>query len=1102
MRHDMRHNRHANKGSFLQHFQTAVILALTVLLCGATLSAQFTTASLGGTVTDATGASMPEAQVTAKNTDTGLVFNVTTTSTGAYLFSRLPVGSYELTVQKDGFSNYVQTGITLTVNLAATQNVTMQVGAVTESVSVLGDVELITSRTATAGQVVGQKPIIELPLNGRRPERLIYLTAGTLDLGRDRCRICGHGGVYPGEETAGVNGAGIGQVNFQLDATSNNDTYINISLPFPNPDAVQEFNVQTSNFTAEYGNASGAIVNIVTKSGTNSLHGSLFHFLRNGSLNSRQFFGTEQDKLKRNQFGGSIGGPIIKDKMFFFGTYQGTRLRDEPSGIVSFVPTADQRTGDFSNLLPDVQLVDPVTGADIVGNMITSINPVSQFFLDRIPLPDDNATGRVTFAGSKKVETENQFLTKVDFTSGKHTVTGRYFFTDFDAPPEVVTDNILAATSAGNAVRVQNFSLNHTYTASPTLLINSTFGLNRQRGGSLSSAPFSLADAGAAIIGPESSSLASPPELVITVTDGFRIRTNHLGDFDRGDFTVREVVTKIAGAHELRFGGEAVRVTNHIINTFQMASQVSFSGELSGNGLADFMLGRSSRFRQGGGEFKDLRGTRWGFFVQDNWRATPRLSVNLGVRWDPYIPYYDREGRVVCFQPGTTTASQQFPGAPLGFLFGGDNADPGCPKAGSDNDWANIGPRVGLAYRLTDDGKTTLRGGFGVYYTPIQTSNMNPFTNIAPFAGTFTLNDVAFEDPYDTAGGGSNPFPNNFGPEIPPSNFVFEPRNDIRAYFALDFQIPQLNTWNVRLERQIGNDWVGSIAYLGNKATFLPVTTDENAANFIPGVDGAGDPLSTVGNTDDRRPISNFLRVRRQDAAANSSYHALQFNLQKRFASGYSILTNYTWSRTIDDKDASNPFNRRGSRGLAREDVEHNFKFSNIYNLPRLDLTGAASKILNGWQVNSIVTWQSGFPFTVGSGRDNSFSGVRGDRADTLGNATLSSDRPRAEQLLEWFDTSMFVPNARGTFGNAGRNILRGPKFFNADMSLLKTTNITEQVDVQFRAEFFNIVNSANFRLPNSNQSSSQFGLVTAVVAGSQSLGSQRVIQFGLKILF
>ncbi|MBI3682362.1 MAG: carboxypeptidase regulatory-like domain-containing protein [Acidobacteria bacterium] len=1064
---------------------------LLLLVVAGVMCAQFTTASLGGTVRDSTGAVVPDARLTIRNTETGFVQNVGTDATGSFLFYRLPVGSYELRVEKAGFTAYVQSGIQLTVDRMATQNVTLQVGAVSEQVTVQAEAELIQTRTAAAGQLVDEKRIVELPLNGRRPERLVYLAAGTIDLGRNSCQICGHGGVYPGEETAGVNGAGIYQVNFQLDGTSHNDTYINVSLPFPNPDSVQEFNLQASNFTAEYGNAGGGIVNIITRSGTNDIHGSAFHFLRNGRLNARQFFAPKQDALKRNQFGGSLGGPILKDKLFYFGTYQGTRLRNTPAGIISFVPTPEERNGDFSSLLPGRQLIDPVSRAAVLGNRIpaTRINPVSKYFLNKIPLP--NAGGRqVTFPGTPIIQTENQFMIKSDYTSGKHQISGRYYFTDFDAPPFVGPQNILASTTAGNAVRVQNISLNHTWMLSPTLLVNSTFGVNRQRGGSLSSAAFGFADAGVKVLGPEHvKKLNAPPELVLSVTGGFSFSTNHLGDFDRGDFTIREVVTKIKGAHELRFGGEAVRVRNHVINTFQMAGNFTFNGQLSGDGLADFMFGRASQYRQGGGEFKFLLGTRWGFFLQDNWKVNDRLSLNLGVRWDPYLPYFDREGRVLCFQPGTTQRSVRYPNAPLGFLYGGENNDPGCPVGGSEPNWRNIGPRIGLAYRLTQDGKTSLRLGSGFYYTPIQASNYNPFANVAPFAGTFTLTDVAFEDPFGSKGQ-ANPFPSNFGPDVPGPQFVFAPLNDVRAYFAKDYQIPRLITWTARLERQLGKDWVASVAYLGNKGAFLQLGIAENPAIFRPG--------ATVGNTQDRRVYPNFGPVTRNDGSGNSSYHSLQWNLEKRFGRGFSILANYTWSKNIDDVSAVNPFNRTVSRGLSNFDVPHNFKFSNLWDLPKLPVSPALGKLLNGWQVNSILVRQSGFPFTVSSGVDNSFSGVGSDRADYLGgNARLSDSRSLNDKLLQWFDTSRFVANAPGTFGNSGRGILRGPGFFNADLGVLKQTGITERVSVQFRAEFFNVFNHPNFRLPASNISSSQRGRITAVIDENQ-----RILQFGLKLLF
>ena len=1068
---------------------TGTIVVLFVFLFGAfPAPAQYTTASLGGTVVDSSGASLPEARIIARNIDTGFSQSVLSDAAGAFLFSRLPVGNFEIRAERPGFSTYVQTGIVLTVNQAANQVITMQVGQITERVTVEADAELVVTRTGTVGQLVDQKRIVELPLNGRMAQTLVFLAAGTVDLGRNGCRICGHGGVYPGEQTAGVNGAGMGMVNYQLDGAGHNDTYLNVNVPFPNPDSVQEFNLQASNFTAEYGNAAGGIVNIVTKSGTNDIHGSLFEFLRNGKLNARNFFAPRQDTLKRNQFGGSVGGPIVRDKLFYFGTYQGTRIRSEAAGRVAFVPTAAERAGDFSGL--SRQLVDPVTRQPIPGNQIPAarISPAANYFLKWIPLP--NRGGReLNFVGTNSIETENQFMTKVDYNLRKHQISGRYFFTDYDRPAVVPTDNVLAASSAGNAVRVQNVAVNHTFTASPTLLINTTFGLNRQRGGSLSSSPFGYPDAGVRISSAASSALKAPPELQMSVTGGFGISTNHLGDFDRGDFTIRENVTKIHGAHEFQFGGEAVRLRNHIINTFRMDGNFTFNGQLSGDGLADFLLGRASNFVQGGGEFKDLKGTKWGFYVQDNWRVNKSLTLNLGLRWDPYFPYYDREGRVVCFEPGAR--STRYPNAPAGMLYGGDNHDAGCPVGGSESNVANFAPRIGFAYRLTADGRTSLRGGFGYFYTPIQASAFNPFTNIAPFAPGFSFDGVAFEDPFGSAGV-PNPFPEQYGPRVPGPEATFVTPTELRAVFDRKFRTPLLTTWNLSLERQVGADWVFRAAYIGNKGTYF-FGAAENSREINPAVYGPG---ATVANTQARRPYQDFSRIGLYESSDNTNYNSLQLNAEKRFGRGLSLLASYTFSKKLDDYGWTNPFDRRFDYGLSREDVPHNFKFSNVWQVPQMKLNPALGVILNGWMVNSIVTWQSGFPFSISSGRDNSFTGVNRDRADFLGGkATLDSGRPHGELIAQYFDTSKFTPNAVGTFGNSGKNIIRGPGYFNTDFGVLKYTRLTERAGLQFRAEFFNIFNNVNFNAPNTNQSAAQFGRITSSL-------DPRILQFGLKLLF
>src|SRR5262249_26593659 len=326
--------------------KTAVALvALFLLTLGwnSSLLAQFTTATLNGVVVDPSGAAVPGAKISVRNSGTGFESEATTGETGLYVFPKLPVGSYSLRVEKEGFSTYVQEGIVLTVNQSATQNVSLKLGEQSERVVVTADVDLVTTGTSTVCQLVDERRVVDLPLNGRRAQSLLYLGPGTVDV--DQVRSLGYGGVYPGEQLANVNGTGLGQVNYQLDGAGHNDTYLNLNLPFPNPDSIQEFNLQADNLSAQYGNAAGGIVNIATKSGTNDIHGSAFEFLRNGALNARNFFAPTHDNLKRNQFGGSIGGPIKKDKLFYFGTFQGTRIRTAPEGQIALVPTAAERNG-------------------------------------------------------------------------------------------------------------------------------------------------------------------------------------------------------------------------------------------------------------------------------------------------------------------------------------------------------------------------------------------------------------------------------------------------------------------------------------------------------------------------------------------------------------------------------------------------------------------------------------------------------------------------------------------------------------------------------------------------------------------------------------
>jgi hypothetical protein len=1080
----------------------AMPLIGVLLLVNPSLAAQFTTASLGGTVTDPSGGAVPAAKVSARNKDTALARSVESASDGGFLFSSLPVGTYSLTVEKAGFSTYVQDGIVLTLNQAASVPVTLKVGKTTEEITVTANAELVASRDATVGQLVDQKRVADLPLNGRQAQSLVFLAAGTVDVTNNYCGLGCHGGVYPGEQQASVNGAGPGQVNYQLDGAPHNDTYLNMNLPFPNPDAVQEFTLQRENMSAEFGGASGGVVNIVSKSGTNEIHGDGFEFLRNGALNARNFFAPTQDTLKRNQFGGSIGGPIKKDRLFYFGTYQGTRTRSAAQGTIAQVPTAAERDGDFSDLCPsgfdasglctlksqdDEQIHDPDTGQPFVRNFIdpARFSPPAVYFLKLIPPP--NGPGRqLTYAGPSIRENEDQWMTKIDYVRGRHQISGRYYWTNFKHPPFIAKENILAADPNGNQVRVQNIGINHTFTASPTLLFNTWFGLARQRGGSLSAAPFGFPDAGVKIAAP------SPPEMSVWVGSYFAFNTNHKGDFDRGEWTIRENVTMVKGPHELKFGGEFLHVKKHLVNTFTMSGEFDFYNNLSGDDLTDFFLGRVSEFLQGGGEFSSLRGRETSAYAQDNWRVSRRLTAQFGLRWDPYFPFFEEQGRTVCFNPGQT--STRYPNAPTGLVYGGSKHDAGCPPGGSYNNLSNFGPRLGFAYKLTEDGKTSLRGGFGYYYTGMDSHWYNVMVDVAPFAPRFDFLPSDFMDPYGFQKL-PNPFPAQYGPKLPGPEATFLTPVAVYGLFQKDFVLPRFGTWNLTLERQLARDWVVRASYVGNQAVHL--NGDYKATRqFNPAIYGPG---ATLDNTQDRRVYKSFSTIGEVTSVNNSHHEALQLNVEKRFAQGLSLLANYTWSKTIDDINWTDPFNRKFDYGKSNDDIAHNFKLSEVWQIPSGHLSGVPAKVLGGWELNTIWTWRGGFPFSIYSGEDNSLSGVGADRADFIGasipSAQLSSGRSHGEMIQKWFNTSLFATNAVGTFGNSGKNILRGPRFFNTDFGLLKNLKTTEKTSVQFRAEFFNAFNNVNFGMPDGTVTSGTFGKIFSASA-------PRILQFALKFLF
>lgn len=1055
---------------------TSFVLHFALLLGSAGYC--FGQASLVGVVRDPSGAAVPEATVTAIHLQTGLRQSRPTTVEGLFALPALPVGPYRLEVEKAGFQRYVRDGITLAVNDVLNLDVTLELGATSEAVTVTAAASLLETQVGGIRGLIDQQRIVDLPLNGRNITQLMSIQAGVLL----RASSYGEGDAFT------VSGSRQSGVYWLMDSGMNTDSYRNFSGNFPNPDAIQEFSVQKTNFSAEYGNAVGAVVNVVTKSGTNEFHGSLFEFVRNAVFNARNFFAARRDSLKRNQFGATLGGPVLKDKAFFFVSYQGTRLRSDPGLTRQFLPTSAMRSGDFSSVTR--ALTDPRTRQPFPGNQIPAsrLNPVTLNFLRYLPDPGTPTGER--FVGIPVKNDLNEFLARGDYYLGDHRFAVRYFRNKLTRPFGGNVNDLASMYAAEAGLSRQPYmqlTFNDIYTISPQWLNSFTFAWRGRRTFNDWSAvqlPINFRDAGVKGI-----AVKDPPSVNINVSGGFLARPGWNYDKQDYDLHFANTTTWVEGAHELKFGAEILRSANSIQNHFRTMGIFNFTGAISGNAMADFMLGEVYQFDQGGGEYKDLYGTRWGFFFQDNWRYTPNLTLNLGLRWEPMFPFQDTLGRVQCFQPGVR--SERFPNAPAGYLNAGD---PGCPEGGFASYAGQLAPRFGFAWRPAA-GRTVLRGGFGLFWNPQFTVLYNGFVNAAPFSPQITRYNVRFEDPY---AGTENPFPAGFAPFLPPRDSRFVVPLGSFGSFAGNFRPSYQEMINLTLEREFLPNFVVRASYVANLGRHLSVSDDVNYARYAPG--------ASTANIQQRRPYQDFTRIFVTSADTTSSYHGLQLSVERRVTENFSFELNYTVSKSIDEASADQtpqnpsqrvPLNRRLNRGLSDFDLPQRLVASHVWNLPELAQRPAWVKaILGAWQFTGITTLQSGFPFTVTSGVDRALSGNNMDYADLIGDPYLPPNRSRAELTAQYFNTSAFALAALGTFGNSPRNLLRGPGTVNFDFGLMKSFPLAENWRLQFRSEFFNALNKPNFGNPFAAVNvANRFGRI-------ESAADPRIVQFALKLLF
>ena len=1088
------------------------VLIILLLLSLPALWAQTETARLQGQVLDKVGGAVPGAEVTVTNLAAGRVIAVKTNDVdGGYSIAALTVGRYEIRVSMPGFKA-VTREITLQISQVANVNFTLEPGQVSEVIDVKAEAALVDSVTSEVGAIVQGRQIVELPLNGRNFTQLATLvpgvTRGVIDGGPTGAKgsVETYRNAVSGGAALSVNGLRPQANNFILDGLDNNESLVNTIIFFPPAEAIEEFRVQTGVASAEFGRAGGGIVSASIKSGTNEVHGSAFEFLRNSALDARPFFATTKAPLRWNQFGGTLGGPIRRNKLFVFGDYQAFRYNTPLSPDFVTVPTAAFRTGDFAQLLDrsrsgmnPIAVKDLLTGQPFPGNIVPQgrINPVGQKYLNAFPLPNNGSQVTSNYIAQRTiVQTTDNVDIRSDWNMGtRDQMFGRF---SYGRDPRTQSSKYanLPAQGNNNYNRQRGVAIGQTHTFSPRLIDELRLGFARLHFAYVPpynnrniSADLGIPNANRGPLLGGGAAILGGTGLDNTGDEGPYI-------VPQNTYQAANTTSYNRGAHHFRFGMNIIRRQVNIFRGITAKGQFNFnntsSGASTGFSPADMLGGFVNAYTIG--PLPGMFGTRnWetGYFGQDDWRVSRELTLNLGLRYDFYTwpsEVANRQANFDIVRGALLLAGQGGASASMVHL-----------------DKNNFAPRVGFAYNVNGAGATVLRGGYGLFYFLDRGGVSNQLAQNPPFVGSTAFN---FDDGYRITLSGRGPNGTGrtgsldsrlaTGPLPSGSYEGFDPANPPARLNVLAVALPSnvnsyVQQWNLQVQRKVMSSTVWSIGYVGTGGKKL-------ASYYNLNIDWFNAPAGT-------RRFPQWGTIWIQETRGNSIYHSLQTQLERRFSRSLQFRASYTWSHAIDDStgafDVTNPQDIRNfalERASSSMDVRHRFVWSSLYELPfgrgrRLgaNMPALLDRLVGGWQTNGILVLQSGEPFVVntGTGAPNN---VRPDLVKPVQVFPGNLDR--------YFSTDSFSRSfiQGGVYvrpGNFGRNVLVGPGFSRLDFSLFKNFRVTERLKIQFRAEFFNLSNTPQFLNPTGNMNSGDFGKIR-----STQFSSERQIQLALRLSF